>query len=52
MGVARDGYDGLMSNRRVVVPGSVNKVATLIPRLLPRGAVLALFRLFARHDLS
>jgi short-subunit dehydrogenase len=50
--VARDGYDGLMRNRRVVVPGNANKVTTALPRLLPRGAVLALFRLFARHDLT
>jgi uncharacterized protein len=42
--VARDGYDGLMRNRRVVVPGSDNKVTTMLPRFLPRGAVLALFR--------
>jgi hypothetical protein len=42
--VARDGYDGLMRNRRVVVPGSDNKVTTLLPRLLPRGVVLRIFR--------
>ena len=36
--VAHEGYDGLMRNRRVVVPGSDNKVAALLPRLLPRGA--------------
>jgi hypothetical protein len=42
--VARDGYNGLMRNRRVVVPGSDNKVTTMLPRLLPRGAVLRLFR--------
>ena len=50
--VARDGYDGLMRGRRVVVPGSANKAAALMPRLLPRGVVLWLFRIFARHDLS
>jgi short-subunit dehydrogenase len=48
--VAREGYDGLMRGRRVVVPGSGNKVAALLPRLMPRGAVLWLFRMFARHD--
>jgi short-subunit dehydrogenase len=42
--VARDGYNGLMRNRRVVVPGSDNKIATLLPRFLPRGAVLRIFR--------
>jgi short-subunit dehydrogenase len=41
--VARDGYNGLMRNRRVVVPGSDNKVTAMLPRFLPRGAVLRLF---------
>ena len=41
-----------MRGRRVVVPGSANKAAALMPRLLPRGVVLWLFRIFARHDLS
>ena len=31
-----------MRGRRVVVPGSDNKVAALLPRLLPRGLVLML----------
>jgi short-subunit dehydrogenase len=39
--VAREGYDGLMRGRRVVVPGSDNKVATLLPRFLPRRLVLS-----------
>ena len=38
--VAGEGYAGLMANRRVVVPGSHNRVATLLPRLLPRGLML------------
>ena len=42
--VARDGYDGLMRGRRVVVPGSVNKIAALLPRLLPRAWVLAIMQ--------
>ena len=50
--VAREGYDGLMRGRRVVVPGSGNKVAALMARLMPRGVVLWLFRMFARHDLD
>jgi hypothetical protein len=49
--VARDGYDGLMRGKRVVVPGNANKVATFMPRLLPRGVLLALFRIFAKADL-
>jgi short-subunit dehydrogenase len=40
--VAREGYGGLMANRRVVVPGSHNRVAALLPRLLPRGLMLSI----------
>ncbi len=40
--VARDGYDGLMGGHRVVVPGKPNRILTLLPRLLPRGLVLAM----------
>jgi uncharacterized protein len=38
--VARDGYNGLMRGKRLVVPGTENKVATFLPRLLPRAWVL------------
>jgi short-subunit dehydrogenase len=38
--VAREGYEGLMRGKRVVVPGSDNKVAALLPRLLPRSLML------------
>ena len=38
--VARDGYNGLMRGKRLVVPGTENKVAALLPRLLPRALVL------------
>jgi len=40
--VAREGFDGLMRGRRVVVPGFANRIVTLLPRLLSRGAVLRL----------
>jgi uncharacterized protein len=40
--VAREGYEGLMQGRRVVLPGSDNKVAALLPRLLPRQWMLSL----------
>jgi short-subunit dehydrogenase len=40
--VAREGYVGFMSGHRVVVPGRSNRVMTLLPRLLPRGIVLAM----------
>jgi len=46
--VAREGYDALMRGRRVVVPGSDNKVTALLPRLLPRGLVLRLVRRLTR----
>jgi short-subunit dehydrogenase len=39
--VARAGYDGLMAGKRLVVPGLAMKAATLLPRLLPRGWMLA-----------
>ena len=40
--VAREGYEGLMQGKRVVVPGMPNKVVTLLPRLLPRSIVLGM----------
>jgi short-subunit dehydrogenase len=45
--VAREGYEGLMRGQRVVVPGSGNKIAALLPRLLPRGFMLRMMRAFA-----
>lgn len=39
--VAREGYEGLMGGHRIVVPGRPNRIATLLPRLLPRGLTLA-----------
>ena len=39
--VARAGYEGLMTGHRIVVPGKPNRVITLLPRLLPRGLILA-----------
>jgi short-subunit dehydrogenase len=49
--VAREGYDGLMRGRRVVIPGTHNKVAALLPRLLPRGLMLSMVRGFQRRHL-
>src|SRR5215218_792985 len=40
--VADEGYRGLMQGRRVVIPGSTNKVAAFLPRLLPRALMLAM----------
>ncbi|MSO67809.1 MAG: SDR family oxidoreductase [Pseudolabrys sp.] len=40
--VARDGYQGFMDGHRVVVPGKPNRIMTLVPRLLPRGLMLAM----------
>jgi short-subunit dehydrogenase len=40
--VAEEGYQGLARGRRLVVPGFANKVVTLLPRVLPRGMLLAL----------
>jgi uncharacterized protein len=41
--VARAGYEGLMAGHRVVVPGSHNRVFSLLPRFLPRGLLLTMF---------
>ena len=50
--VAQDGYDGLMRGRRVVVPGSTNKAAALLARLMPRRLVLWALHRVARSDLK
>ena len=42
--VARHGYDGFMRGKRLVVPGTENKVLALLPRLLPRALVLRMVR--------
>lgn len=39
--VAREGYDGFMAGHRLVVPGTPNRLMTLLPRLLPHGLVAA-----------
>ncbi len=38
--VAREGYLGLKENHRVVVPGSANKVMTVLTRIIPRPLLL------------
>jgi short-subunit dehydrogenase len=40
--VAEVGYRGLMTGRRTIVPGAVNKLITFLIRLVPRRFVLAL----------
>ena len=50
--VARDGYNGLMRGKRVVLPGSANKAAALLAQLLPRGLVFWLVRIFAHPGLK
>ena len=39
--VAKAGYDGFMAGKRLVIPGFGNKVVSFLPRLVPRGFVLA-----------
>ena len=48
--VARDGYDGLMAGQRVVIPGFANRVAAFLPRLAPRGIVLAVMNRLRGHS--
>jgi hypothetical protein len=43
--VAREGYEDFMTGHRVVVPGSPNRIFTLLPRLLPRGILLAVLNI-------
>jgi uncharacterized protein len=40
--VARQGYDGLMAGRRVIVPGLMNRVIVLVARHVPRSWLLPL----------
>ena len=50
--VAQEGYDGMMRGRRVVIPGSANKAAAYLARLMPRWLVLWMLRVVARSDLK
>ena len=38
--VAQAGYDGLMEGQRTVVPGLINKLITMLIRMIPRRLVL------------
>jgi uncharacterized protein len=40
--VANEGYEGLMRGDCVVIPGKINRIVTLLPRLFPRSLVLKL----------
>jgi short-subunit dehydrogenase len=40
--VARQGYEGLMAGRRVIVPGLMNKVIVPVARFFPRGWLMSL----------
>jgi short-subunit dehydrogenase len=42
--VAKAGYTGLLRGRPVVIPGLMNRIQTLLPRLLPRSAVPQIVR--------
>jgi short-subunit dehydrogenase len=50
--VALEGYEGLIRGRRVVVPGSDNKVAALLPRVLPRRLLLSVLHRMQRDKSS
>jgi uncharacterized protein len=47
--VARDGYDGLMAGKRIVVPGFPNRVIAFLPRITPRGMMLVVMNSFRKH---
>jgi short-subunit dehydrogenase len=42
--VARAGYRGLMKNRRVVIPGLVNKMSGLLLRVSPRSSLTRIYK--------
>jgi short-subunit dehydrogenase len=42
--VAEEGYAGLMRGQRLVVPGVTNKIATFLPRIVPRALTLRFAR--------
>ena len=44
--VARQGYDGLMANKRAVLPGLGIKMVPFLLRLFPRGFILTAVRMF------
>jgi hypothetical protein len=47
--VARDGYRGLMANKRAVLPGLGVKIVPLLLRLFPRGFILAMVARIQLH---
>jgi short-subunit dehydrogenase len=47
--VALAGYRGLMAGQRLVVPSFLNRVITVLVRLLPRGAVVTLMGVVQRR---
>jgi len=40
--VAREGFEGFMGGHRIVAPGTLNRGVTVLPRLIPRGLMLAI----------
>ena len=50
--VAREGYRGLMANKRAVLPGLGIKIVPLVLRLVPRGFVLAAVGRFQAQALT
>jgi short-subunit dehydrogenase len=48
--VAREGFEGLMQGKSVVVPGRSNKVISMLPRLLPRSVMLSLVAATKRQN--
>src|SRR5215471_18172239 len=40
--VAKEGYAGLMAGKRTIIPGTVNRLVTLLIRFIPRGWLLSI----------
>ncbi len=44
--VARIGYNGLMKNKRVIIPGLMNKTGAILVKFLPKSIILAVLKKF------
>jgi short-subunit dehydrogenase len=50
--VARQGIQGMLRGRAIVVPGLLNKLACILPRLIPNGLAIALAGMAMRRSVN
>jgi len=48
--VARIGFDGLMKGKRVVIPGTINKIGVMLVRFFPKKLILAVLKKLNTKD--